>query len=157
MICDNSDFRLQKAEALGFEVCNNSKEDLKERAVKYFGEAHSINGPTADVDIYIDAAGAPSILEQWQDMGKIECRMVVVAVLAGKRPVDILHMTFAQHELIGSGGYMPEDVHDVMEIMKSGRWNIESIITHIFKWEELERAIETAADVNKSLNVVIKY
>lgn len=148
MICDNSDFRLQKAEALGFEVCNNLKEDLKERAVKYFGEAHSINGLTAD---------APSILEQWQDMGKIECRMVVVAVLAGKRPVDILHMTFAQHELIGSGGYMPEDVHDVMEIMKSGRWNIESIITHVFKWEELERAIETAADVNKSLNVVIKY
>ena len=90
-------------------------------------------------------------------MGKIEARMVVVAVLAGMRPVDILGMTFAQHSLIGSGGYMPEDVKDVMEIMKSGKWDIESIITHEFPWEELSKAIETAGDVEKSLNVVVKY
>ena len=82
------------------------------------------------MDIYIDAAGAESILEIYQHMGKIESRMVVVAVLAGKRPVDILSMTFAQHALIGSGGYFLEDVQDVMRIMESGRWNIESIITH---------------------------
>lgn len=132
MICDYSDFRLEKAKALGFAVCNNGKEDLKTTAIAYFGEAPSLSGTTADVDIYIDAAGAESILELYQSMGKIECRMVVVAVLAGKRPVDILSMTFAQHALIGSGGYFPEDVQDVMNIMESGKWDIESIITHEF-------------------------
>lgn len=157
MVCDQSDFRLEKAKNLGFEVCNNRKEDLKERAIAYFGKAHSLKGATADADIYIDAAGAPAILELYQSMGKIECRMVVVAVLAGMRPVDILSMTFAQHALIGSGGYMPEDVRDVMTIMESGRWDIESIITHEFDWEHLREAIETAADVEHSLNVVIRY
>ncbi|MDD6794638.1 MAG: zinc-binding dehydrogenase [Clostridiaceae bacterium] len=157
MICDVSDFRLEKAKGLGFEVCNNSKEDLKVKAIQYFGAARSLNGVTADVDIYIDAAGAPSILDTYQAMGKIECRMVIVAVLAGKRPVDILNMTFAQHALIGSGGYMPEDVRDVMNIIKSKVWDIESIITHEFKWEELSKAIETAGDVQNSLNVIIKY
>ncbi|MFR1480775.1 MAG: hypothetical protein ACLSB9_36380 [Hydrogeniiclostridium mannosilyticum] len=44
-----------------------------------------MTGVTADVDIYIDAAGAESILELYQSMGKFESRMVVVAVLAGKR------------------------------------------------------------------------
>ena len=83
--------------------------------------------------------------------------MVVVAVLSGMRPVDILHMTYAQQELIGSGGYMPEDVRDVMAIMESGKWNIESIITDEFPWEKLPEAIEKAADVNNSLNVVIYY
>lgn len=157
MVCDQSDFRLEKAKELGFEICNNAKENLKEKSIAYFGEAPSLKGTTADIDIYIDAAGAPSILEIYQSMGKIECRMVVVAVLAGMRPVDILSMTFAQHALIGSGGYMPEDVHDVMAIMESGKWDIESIITHEFAWEDLKQAIETASDVEHSLNVVIRY
>ena len=157
MICDHSDFRLVKAKNLGFAVCNNGKEDVKSRAAEYFGEAPSLKGMTADVDIYIDAAGAESILELYQEMGKIESRMVVVAVLAGKRPVDILSMTFAQHALIGSGGYFPEDVRDVMKIMESGKWDIESIITHEYPWEELPQAIEKAAQVNEALNVVIRF
>lgn len=157
MICDHSDYRLEKAKNLGFAVCNNGKEDLKDAAIACFGEAPSLKGTTADVDIYIDAAGAESILELYQEMGKIECRMVVVAVLAGKRPVDILGMTFAQHALIGSGGYFPEDVRDVMKIMESGKWDIESIITHEYPWEELPQAIEKASQVNEALNVVIHY
>ena len=157
MVCDFSDFRLEKVKGLGIEVCNNSKEDLKSKAIEYFGEAPALSGLTANVDIYIDAAGASSILDLYQEMGKIECRMVIVGVLSGKRPVDILAMTFAQHALIGSGGYMPEDVKDVMAIMESGKWDIESIITHEFQWEELHNAIKTAGDVENSLNVVIKY
>lgn len=157
MVCDFSDMRLEKAKKLGMETCNNNKEDLKAKAIEYFGEAPSLNGITANVDIYIDAAGSSSILNLFQEIGKIECRMVIVGVLAGKRPVDILAMTFAQHSLIGSGGYMPEDVRDVMTIMESGKWDIESIITHEFPWEELPHAIETASDVEHALNVVIKY
>lgn len=89
MVCDFSDLRLEKAKKLGMGVCNNSREDLKSKAIRYFGEAPSLNGVTADVDIYIDAAGAASILELYQEIGRFECRMVVVAVLAGKRPVDM--------------------------------------------------------------------
>ena len=90
-------------------------------------------------------------------MGKIESRMVIVAVLAGMRPVNILDMTFSQHSIIGSGGYMPEDVKDVMNIMESGKWDIDTIITHKFPLEKLSEAIEKAADVDNSLNVVIEY
>lgn len=157
MICDYSDFRLKKAAALGFAVCNNGKTDLKAAAIEYFGTAHSLTGVTADVDIYIDAAGAESILSQYQAMGKIGSRIVVVAVLAGMRPVDVLKMTYAQHALIGSGGYFPEDVRDVLNIMESGRWDIESIITDEYPWEQLPQAIERAAQVNEALNVVIRY
>lgn len=157
MICDHSDFRLEKSKKLGFEICNNGKENLAKKAIEYFGEALSIKGVTADVDIYIDAAGAECILEIYQEMGKIESRMVIVAVLAGMRPVNILDMTFSQHSIIGSGGYMPEDVKDVMNIMESGKWDIETIITHKFPLEKISEAIEKAADVDNSLNVVIEY
>lgn len=157
MICDLSEKRLEIAKKLGFEICNANKEDLKIKAMEIFGEAHSRYGKTCNVDIYIDAAGAPTVLETYQKMGKIESRMVVVAVLAGKRPVDILDMTYSQHALIGSGGYFPEDVKDVMEIMASHKWNIESIITHEFKHEQIAEALEMAGNIDESLNVVIKY
>ncbi|MGN0695659.1 MAG: zinc-binding dehydrogenase [Oscillospiraceae bacterium] len=157
MICDRSDLRLDIAKNLGFAVCNSESSDFSSAAVEYFGEAPSLHGMTADIDIFIDAAGADFILDLFRDHGKIESRMVVVAVRAGMRPVDILSMTYAQQVLIGSGGYMPEDVCDVMNIMESGKWDIESIITHEFPWEELPAAIEKASQTDEALNVVIRY
>ena len=157
MLCDYSDLRLEKARNLGFAVCNSGREELKAFAISCFGTVPSRFGDTADVDIYIDAAGAESILETYQAMGKIESRMVVVAVLAGKRPVDVLGMTYSQHALIGSGGYFPIDVEDVISVMAGGKWDIESIITHEYAWGELVQAIEKAAQVEEALNVVIRY
>lgn len=157
MICDHSDFRLEKAKALGFAICNNSREDLKQSAMSCFGSAPSRFGPTANVGIYIDAAGAESILELYQSMGKIESRMVVVAVRAGKRPVDVLEMTYSQHALIGSGGYQPEDVEDVIAVMAQKKWDIGSIITDEYSLDQLPQAIERAAQVDEALNVVIRY
>ena len=142
---------------LGFEVCNNATEDLKEKAIAVFGEGYGYKGKTADVDIYIDAAGADSILDFYQENGKVDSRMVIVAVGSNSRQVDILGMTFGQLAIIGSGGYAPENVDDVMRIMESGRWKIESIITDEYPWEQLLEAIEKATNVNESLNVIIRY
>ena len=48
------------------------------------------------------------------------------------RTIDLLHTTYAQQSMIGSGGYMPEDVRDVQEIMSCGKWDLERIITYEF-------------------------
>lgn len=157
LLADVSDFRLNIAKNLGFEVCNSAKEELDKKAIDIFGRASGIHGETADADIYIDAAGAERLIETYQNMGKIESRLVVVAVLAGLRKINVLDMTYSQHAIIGSGGYMPEDVKDVFAIMQDDRWNIESIITDIFPWEQLPDAIERAADTANAFNVLIRY
>ena len=157
MICDHSDFRLQIVKELGFAICNNGKEDLHQVAEAYFGESYGYKGKTADVDIYIDAAGADSILDDYLEHGKVDSRLVLVAVGKNERNVNVLGMTFGQLAIIGSGGYMPEDVRDVMEIMESDRWDIEKIITHEYPHERLEEAIKMAANTDEALNVVIKY
>lgn len=83
--------------------------------------------------------------------------MVLVAVGTNKREIDILGLTFGQKSITGSGGYTPDDVHDVMEIMKSGKWNIEKLITDEYSLDELSAAIERASDVDNALNVVISF
>lgn len=157
MVCDYSDFRLNIVKELGFEVCNNKKENLKSACEQYFGKAYGYKGETADVDIFIDAAGGDTILEWYQDNGKANSRLVIVAVGTTSRNVDILGMTFGQLAIIGSGGYTPEDVKDVMTIMESGKWDIEKIITHEYSWEKLEEAIQMAGNTDEALNVVIRY
>lgn len=157
LVCDLSDFRLSKARGLGFLTCNTGREDLNETASRHLGMAHGLDGMVPNADIYIDAAGSPSVLEQFEAMGKIGSRFVAVAVLAGQRPVNILRMTYAQQSLIGSGGYFPEDVRDVLAMMAGGKYDISSIITQEFPHSELAAALETAGDTDHALNVVIRY
>lgn len=157
MLCDISDFRLGIAEKIGFTVCNTEKEDFLKKATEYFGEAPSLKGMTADIDCFIDAAGAGSILDTFMDAGKIESRFVAVAVNNALRSLDLLHLTYSQKSIIGSGGYMPEDVKDVMNIMASGEWDLENIITHEFSIDRIAEAIQTAADSEHAFNVTIHF
>lgn len=157
MLCDISDFRLQIADKLGFQTCNTTDHSFEEIAMGYFGKASSLHGMVADIDGFIDASGAAAILDIFMEHGKIESRFVSVAVNNLLREIDLLHLTYSQKSIIGSGGYMPEDVADVMNIMKCGRWGIENLITHEFSLDDLEKAIQTAGDTNLSLNVTIKF
>ena len=157
IICDFSDFRLGIAKELGFEVCNTGKADFKTKALEYFGEAYSPFGTAVNADIFLDAAGAESILDTFIELGTIGSRFVSVAVNKAMRSVDLLHMNYAQQSIIGSGGYFPEDVRDVIAIMSSGKWDIEKIITHEFAIDNISMAIETAADTENAFNVVIKF
>lgn len=98
------------------------------------------------MDIWIDAAGAESVFDLFMEKGKIISRYVSVAVNKALRSLDMLHLTYSQKSIIGSGGYMPEDVETVTDIMKSRKWELEKLITHEFKIDELETAIHTAGD-----------
>lgn len=157
MLADVSAFRLEKAKKLDFPACNPAKQDVQKEMTKVFGEAHGLGRMTADADIFIDAAGAESVLDTFMKIGKIGSRFVAVAVSNALKQLDILHLTYAQKSIIGSGGYMPEDVRDVMSLMESGAYDIASIITHEFPLDEISRAIATAADTEHALNVIINH
>lgn len=157
MLCDVSDFRLKIAENLGFAVCNTAKNSFLEAATDYFGTAHSLSGIVPNIDCWIDAAGAENILDSFMQYGKIISRFVAVAVNNKPRQIDLLHMTYSQKSIIGSGGYFPEDVRDVLAIMASGRWNLDSIITQEFPLEQISEAIQTAADPDHAFNVTIRF
>lgn len=157
MVADLSEKRLSLAKRLGFEICNIFRGDLLERAEEYFGKARSLRGPAADVDIFLDAAGADDVLSFFMEKGKIGSRFVEVAVGGRARTVDFVELSFSQKSLIGSGGYMPEDAEDVLAIMESHRWDIAGIVTNEYRIDDLETALQVAGDPEKSLNVQIVF
>jgi len=157
VICDYSDFRLKICAELGFDTLNNKSDPELEGLKAILGASRGINGAAVDCDIWIDAAGADGVLSAYEKYGKFNSKMVLVAVGTNKREIDILGLTFGQKSLTGSGGYTPQDVMDVLEIMKSGKWDIEKLITHEYKLDDLSKAIEQASRVDEALNVVIRF
>lgn len=157
VICDYSDYRLNRCKQLGFDVYNNKDDNLLSGLKEIFGTTKGIKGEAIDCDIWIDAAGSDSIFTAYEQYGKYNSRMTIVAVGTNKREVDFLGLTFGQKSITGSGGYSPQDVTDVLEIMKSDKWDIEKLITHEFKLDNLSKAIEQATDVDNALNVIIRF
>lgn len=157
VICDHSEYRLNICKELGFDIYNSSQDDSLIGLKQVHGESKGINGTAIDCDIWIDAAGTDSVLSAYEALGKFNSRMVLVAVGTNKREVDILGLTFGQKSIIGSGGYTPQDVNDVLAIMKSGKWDIEKMITDEYRLEDLTTAIERASDVNHALNVIVSF
>ncbi len=157
MIADLSDFRLEIVRNLGFEICNSKKDDIKREAKAVFGQVPGYPSSCADVDIYIDAVGAGAVIEQWQDMAKYGSKLVVVGVHHKPVSVDFMRVTYNDALILGSGGYHPQDVLTVLEIMESGNLNLESLITHEFRLENIIEAIETANKADEALKVVIRY
>ena len=45
----------------------------------------------------------------------------------------------------------------MLEIMKSGKWDIDKMITDQYLLENMPEAIERAADVDNALNVIIRF
>lgn len=157
VICDYSDFRLDICKELGFDVYNNKIDHDLMGLANILGKSAGINGGAIDCDIWVDAAGADSILSAYERIGKYNSRMVLVAVGINKREIDVLGLTFGQKSITGSGGYTPQDVIDVMEIMTSKKWEVERLVTHEYPLEDLCHAIEKASDVDDALNVIIKF
>ena len=118
MVCDRSDFRLAAAKRLGFAVCNNDRDDFAAAAVEYFGTALSLTGNTTDIDCFLDAAGAGSILELFMSLGKIGSRFVSVAVNNALRSLcaEIDH----RFRGIYAGGCAGRDEHHGERKMGSG-------------------------------------
>jgi 2-desacetyl-2-hydroxyethyl bacteriochlorophyllide A dehydrogenase len=158
LVADPSSFRREHLAALGFCTCGPEPDELKATAIELFGEAPSLDGTTANADIFIDATnGANGVIGQYQSMAKILSRLVVAGVHETPVSIDLPTLAFAWQELIGSGGYLPEDVDFVMELLRSHKFDVESLITHSYPLQDIVTALETASDPEVSLHVSITY
>ena len=157
MVVNRSTYRLEKATALGFETCSPVQENLKEKALEYFGSSFSMAGPIPDVDIYIDATGSADVIDSYMAMGKNGSVLSVVGIHHEPRAINLTGMVYSGLTIKGSPGYTPDDVAFVMDMMKSGKYDLESLVSHTFPLDQLEEAIQTSSRSGESEKVLIVY
>ncbi|MGX4593220.1 zinc-binding dehydrogenase [Leuconostoc sp. JNUCC 76] len=156
VLVDRSEFRLQIAQQLGFEIINNGQQHVHERATDILGTTQGLHGTDyPNANIFIDAVDRNDILQAFIDLGAIDRRFVTVEINNSNPTLDMLELIHGSKSIGGSGEYHPEDVKTVMAIMKGHQFNLLLMITGEFNQNNSEEAIQDATDVNHTLKVLI--
>lgn len=157
MLVNRSTYRLEIAEKLGFAVCIPVRQDLKETATEVFGIGYGIMGPTFNADIFVDATGSNDAFADFQRYGKLNAVYTIVGTHHEPMTFNPQMLMFASQRIQGSGGYTDQSVRQAMEIMESGQFDLEQLITQEYPLEHLEEAIRKASTSSESLKVVIRF
>ena len=157
MLVNRSTYRLDIAEEMGFETCSPVHEDLREKALEVFGEARGVMGTAFNADIFVDAAGAEDAFAAFQKYGKLNAVFTIVAMHHKNMSFNPATLLYASQRIQGSGGYTDQSVRLSMEIMCSGEFNLNRLITQEYPHEKLEEAIKKAAASSESMKVMIRY
>lgn len=157
MLVNRSTYRLDIAKELGFAVCSPAREDLRQTAMEVFGPAYGLMGQTFNADIFIDATGAQDAFLDFQKYGKFQAVYTIVGTHTQPMTFDPKMLMYASQRIQGSGGYSDAAVRLAMEIMESGRFDLEKLVTQTYPLEQLEEAIQKAATSSESLKVMIRF
>lgn len=150
--------RIEFARNLGADVFDNSEDDVCDYAAEKFGTVTIV--PDApdfpDVDKYIDYVGAGFIIQEYMQDGR---PLSVLSTLGiDMTPVEIYPGFFMTKELTvkGSRGYQPEDIKEVIEVLRDKDIDIASVISNEFTLDEYQKAFDTASNRNNGMKTIFR-
>lgn len=159
VVVDMNEERLKLIEEMGAVGFNPQQGDLKEFLINHFGALVNHFGmKIANVDAFIDCAGAKPILNQIIDVAKEHARISVVAIYKQNVEVNFAKVLSSQLTMVGSCGYENADIIEAFNNINTHRTDAPKIVTHHFKHEDIIEAFEFAANPKSgAIKVVIDY
>ena len=143
-------------EKMGAVVCNVKETELLPFLKEHFGMVTGQWGHVnINVDIVVDCAGAPNILDEFLQMRKTGARLSLVGVGSELVPVRLASIMSCEGVLVGSRGYYHDDVVEVIGNLASKKTHMLEAITHRFPLEQIGLAFETMKDREKAIKIVI--
>ena len=148
--------RRERAMALGARAAlDPAGIDLRAELLKLHGEARSFNRHGPDTDVYIDAAGAPNILNDVVCMAKFHSRMVITAAYMKPLEFHAGRMLTSEMTITTAVGY-PTEFPDVIAAMPRLKDKIASIISHYVAFDNVLDGLKIAA-TPQSAKVMIEF
>lgn len=157
MLVNRSTYRLDIAGEMGFETCSPVQENLQEKVFKVLGEARGVRGSAFQADIYVDATGSDDAFETFTKYGKLNAVFTIVGMHHKEMTFNPAMLLYASQRIQGSGGYTDQSVRLSMEIMSSGKFDLDRLITQEYPHNKLEDAIKKAGTSSESMKVLIRY
>jgi len=140
VVSDVSDFRLDKARGLGFEVERSGTVDE--------GPGHE------DVDVLLECSGAPGVLAQglWRLRNAGRAAMVGMPKQDVSLPLSRLNVKEISLALVNRYAHTWPTA---IALVSSGRVDVSAIVTHRFSLDDTEQALTLASQVPDSLKAVV--
>lgn len=158
MVVDLSDFRLENARRMGFLTCNPGTRDLKETAFAAFGRTPGYPAEKCGARLFVDAVGVASVIESFAMLAPRNGSLSLVGVHKQPVPLDLAQVAFNNWHIHGCGDGATEDFLPViLDMMRSGRFDLPSLITHEFPIERINEALEQAGRPDEAQKVCISF
>jgi L-iditol 2-dehydrogenase len=157
VVADLIPARLDKALEVGADaVINSADEDLLQRLVELHGPGESMFPGKADTDIYLDAAGAPAVVNTALVAAKRGARLGIVAVHKEPVAVDLVNIMTNEITVVGSMGY-PDEIFEVTEDLVANWKKYAVIVSHTIPFDDVDEALRTASTPGAADKVVVTF
>ena len=150
--------RLEKALAVGADaVINSADEDVFERLVELHGAGATAMGhPRAGTDIFLDAAGAPAVIDTALSAAKHRATLGVVAVHKKPVPIDFQAVLASEVTIVTSMGY-PTEIFEVTREIEENWEKFAVIVSDTFDFSDIEHALAVAGTPGAADKVVVTF
>jgi 2-desacetyl-2-hydroxyethyl bacteriochlorophyllide A dehydrogenase len=150
--------RLHTALAVGADaVVNSATDDLTARLTALHGPAaNALGQPRPGTDIYIDAAGAPAVIQATVDNAKWGATLVMVAVQKKSDAIDLGGMLRSELTLIASQGY-PTEIFEVTPELVEHHERFAQLISHRIPFTDVEHAFDLALTPGAAEKIVVTF
>lgn len=148
-ITDLSDEKLEIAKACGIDhVVNTGREDLKHALENFYGQDN--------LDAALECVGVEATVNEAINVCRKESEIIIVGIY-GKRPaIDMINVQEKELRLIGTLMYLEEDYHTAIELIQSGKINLNKLKTAHFPLSEFDKAYKyIEQNTAKSMKVLI--
>jgi len=128
-------WKLEKAQEFGAsEVISSEEVEQLDRTVRRF------TGGGADISI--DATGVPAMIETAFRSTKPGGKIVVVGFTFSKIQLDINRLNWLELKVMGSRTFNPVDIPKVFKLVEKGVIDLDKMISHRFKLEEINEGYQ---------------
>lgn len=153
---DLAEERLERAQALGARaVLNPAKEDVRARLMELHGKTRILNRDAVGTDAYIDAAGAPSIVNDVIGMAKFHARFVITAAYLKPIEVNLGAMLTTEMSITTAMGY-PTEMNEVVAALPRIKNKAQSLISHRLRFDDVLEGLKIAG-TPQSAKVMIDF
>lgn len=157
-VVDIDSWRLEKAAELGAFTVNTSEVSLEEGLASHFGVVKHMYGyDVPHVDVFIDAAGASSLFENVIKIANEHARISVIAVYKNPVQLDLMQVMGAELQIRGACAYTHDDIIKVIDHISNKKTNIGTIVTQVYKFDQIQEAFEKAIAAEGTIKVVVDF
>ncbi|WP_235533264.1 zinc-dependent alcohol dehydrogenase [Paenibacillus sp. Leaf72] len=154
-VADIDEWRLSKAAGLGALTVNTAETTLEEGLAGHFGTVNVYGVEVPNVDVFIDAAGAPVLFEAIMKIVKPKARISIIAVYKTDVPISLQQVMSKEVQLKGSSGYTHEDFSKVVQHLSSFKNELSTLITQVYKLDDIQEAFTKAIEAKGTVKVVV--
>jgi L-iditol 2-dehydrogenase len=152
--------RLNKALLIGADaVINSTDEDVVQRLIELHGDGEAgISGfpGRAGTDIYLDAAGAPAVVNTALAAAKKGATLGIVGVHKEPVPVEFVNVMSNEITIVGCMGY-PDEIFEVTTDLVANWEKYALIVSHTIPFANVGEALELAGTPGAADKVVVAF